>query len=63
VAVKLVVSARSAALLADGTTLTANVISVDPRVDPASQSIRVVLEFDNPNGSIRAGSAISVSSP
>ncbi len=36
---------------------------IDPRVDPASRSVRIVLSLENPDGAILPGTAIEVQSP
>lgn len=41
----------------------ASVRSIDPRVDAASRTVRVMLDIDNPDGTIRAGTAIVVRRP
>lgn len=42
----------------DGTAIEGTVTSVEPRVDPASQSVRVELRFTNPDGAIFAGTPV-----
>ncbi len=39
------------------------VVVIDPRVDPASQTIRVVLELDNTSRDIRVGTSVTVQKP
>lgn len=43
--------------------LDARIAAIDPRIDPASRSVRVSLEIKNPEGSIQPGSAIELSAP
>ncbi|MEM9582351.1 MAG: efflux RND transporter periplasmic adaptor subunit [Pseudomonadota bacterium] len=47
----------------DGTTIIGTVTSIDPRVDPASLSVRVRLSFNNSDLTLLAGTAISVTKP
>ncbi|MGR3484768.1 MAG: efflux RND transporter periplasmic adaptor subunit [Paracoccaceae bacterium] len=47
----------------DGTgprSLSARVASVDPRIDPASRTVRVRLTLDNADGSLRPGATLSI---
>jgi RND family efflux transporter MFP subunit len=43
--------------------VSAQVRNIDPRIDPASQTVRVTLEVDNSDGAIFAGSVLQVSKP
>ncbi len=47
----------------NNTRVTALVRNIDPRIDPASQTVRVTLEVDNADGAIFAGSVLQVSKP
>ncbi|RLJ59552.1 RND family efflux transporter MFP subunit [Litoreibacter meonggei] len=51
------------AQLPTGATATGVVSSIDPRVDPASLSVRVRMAFDNTDLKLLAGTAITISSP
>ncbi len=51
------------ATVGDGKTANGTVASVDPRVDPASLSVRIKIEFDNPERTYLAGTAISIFRP
>lgn len=42
----------------DGPMVEASVASVEPRIDPASQSVRVELEFKNPDKAVFAGTPV-----
>lgn len=41
----------------------AEIVSIDPRIDPASQSVRIRLELSNTTQSILAGSSILIDKP
>lgn len=43
--------------------ITGTIVSVDPRVDPASLSVRVLLAFDNASRSLLAGTAVLLDRP
>lgn len=51
------------AQLPSGGTTSGVVSSVDPRVDPASLSVRVRIEFDNSDLALFAGTAVTISKP
>ncbi|MFK7752892.1 MAG: efflux RND transporter periplasmic adaptor subunit [Sedimentitalea sp.] len=57
------VGARLSARIARGGSVVATVRSIDPRIDPASLSVRVTLEIDNRDGLLLAGSAIEIDQP
>lgn len=56
----LAVGAEINAELPDGSTATGIVSSIDPRVDPASLSVRVKIAFDNSDLSLLAGVAVTI---
>ncbi|MEM8774331.1 MAG: efflux RND transporter periplasmic adaptor subunit [Pseudomonadota bacterium] len=41
----------------------AKIVSIDPRVDPASQSVRVRFELENPDRALLVGTSIQLSRP
>lgn len=51
------------ALLLSGGNALGTVSSVDPRVDPASLSVRIRVAFDNADRALLAGSAVTLSKP
>lgn len=53
----------SAQVQNDTGTTSARVTSIDPRIDPASLSVRVRFEFDNPDRSLLAGTVVTISRP
>lgn len=53
----------SAQLGDGGQTITGLVAAIDPRIDPASQSVRLRLSFDNAGGALSAGASIRLQAP
>ena len=52
-----------ASLQATGEEVETKIVSIDPRIDPASQSVRIRLELDNTDQNILAGSSILIDKP
>ena len=57
------VGTEVAAELASGKTADGVVSSIDPRVDPASLSVRVRIAFDNTSMALLAGTAVTIAKP
>ncbi len=55
--------AQIPAEMPNGQAITGSVTSIDPRVDPASLSVRVRVAFDNSDLSLLAGTAVIINKP